>query len=117
MHQKRNQPHLSHIHKYTPTMSKEGVEEVMIALAASRRALERRRENVINAEAMLGKATQQANAVVSDARVAAKAIVQHAESQLTIHKGSLRTSERSILKLEEMLFVTLRIIEERVNED
>jgi len=98
-------------------MAREGVEEIMVALSASRRTLEQRREEILAAKETLEKASLQAKALLSEARKAAAAVVQPAEEALAVHERNVKIAEHNVLQLEEMLFVALRIIEERVSEE
>jgi hypothetical protein len=98
-------------------MAREGVEEILVALSASRRTLEQKREEILTAKETLERASMQAEALLSEARKAAAAVVQPAENALAIKERNLKIYEHDVHRLEELLFVALRIIEQRLDEE
>ncbi len=98
-------------------MSKDGVEEVMVALAASRRALEQRRKEMLIAQQTLERARKEAQDLISEARKAAAALVQPPEKELATLERNLTVAEHNVLQLEEMLFVALQVINNRISKD
>jgi len=98
-------------------MAQDGIEEIMIELATVRRALEQKRKDTEQAKQSLAQAAKQAKALQSEARRAGEAIVKPAENVLSRHERDLMLAEHRVLRLEELLFVALQVIEQRISED
>lgn len=98
-------------------MSKDGVEEVMVALAASRHALEQRRKELLIAQQNLELAKKEAKVLISEARRAAAALIRPPERELSTLERKLKVAEHKVLQLEEMLFVALQVISNRISKD
>jgi uncharacterized protein (DUF3084 family) len=93
------------------------VEEIMRNLASAREELKQRQAQYNETQQSLNEATKGGAALIAEAKAKAQILQQPWQELSNKHLTLIASTERHIETLEEMLFVAMQIIQNRIEKD
>ncbi len=92
----------------------DGIEQIMNELSSARGALDKRRKAVEEAQQTVAEASKRAKFLRDAARQEGDKLVTPAAQALSHENAQLASAEHRVMKLEELLYVALQTIEQRI---
>lgn len=98
-------------------MESRAIEEIMRNLASARDELRHRQAQFDEAEQSLRQANLQGASLVTNAKAEAQNLQKPWQDLVAHNAQLLQTTEGRIANLEEMLFIAMQIIQDRIEKD
>jgi len=93
------------------------VEEIMRNLASAREELKQRQAQYNETQQSLNEAIKGGTTLIAEAKAKAQILQQPWQELANNHLNLIASTERHIQKLEEMLFIAMQIIQDRIDKD